>query len=366
MIALLVAKCLVERGDEVTVVSRRSGPLVADFSALARTRFEVLYRVRRRLHELRTLRALARLVDVAGALATLLQHRPELLYVNSTAASVYVHAARWLRIPVVLHVHESAVNAEGFLSEARVDSLDNVHLVACSPTIRRDLEERTGHRADVHLLPSVPDTERVRSMAGPPSRPRPDAGLVVGATGSVGHRKGTDLWLEVADVVLESRAATPSSTSSPTSFIWVGELGDPEMARPRRGVEFTGIRANPYEDMARFDVATLPSRDDPFPLVVVESMLLGKPVVAFDVGDVREQVGDGGLVVPPEDVDAFAAAVARLLDDHGLRSSMGTAARRRAEDLFSTATFSARLTDILSVVEETSPQRPRTTARQSR
>ena len=63
-------------------------------------------------------------------------------------------------------------------------------------------------------------------------------------------------------------------------------------------VEFVGPRANPYPHMRRFDVATLPSRDDPFPLVVLEAMLLGTPVVAFAVGSVADQIGSAGVIVP--------------------------------------------------------------------
>jgi glycosyltransferase involved in cell wall biosynthesis len=118
--------------------------------------------------------------------------------------------------------------------------------------------------------------------------------------------------------------------------------------------------------MSRFDVATLPSRDDPFPLVVVESMLLGKPVVAFDVGSVRDQVGEGGTLVPPGDVDAFAAAVLHLLTDESARTALGRAARARAERLFSSTAFAHRLREILDVTTGSAGQAPRMASRQTR
>lgn len=361
MVALLVARCLVEQGDRVTIVSRRRGPLLADFAAVAPTSLELLCRVRRRLWLLHSLRHLAWLVDALAATATLVRHRPDVLYVNSTAAAIYVHAARWLRIPVFLHVHESAYNTEVFLSEARVHDLSGTCLVACSPQVERDLEARCRAMTTslrIELLLSVPDGERLRTMSAAEPTPAPSGpgAVVVGATGSVGHRKGTDLWLQVATIV---------RASSDARFVWVGELGDPAMAVPAAGVEFTGPTANPYPAMSRFDVATLPSRDDPFPLVVVESMLLGKPVVAFDVGSVRDQVGEGGIVVPAEDVDAFARAVLHLVTDADARASLGAAARTRAERLFSSTAFALRLREILDNSGEPA-QSPKTAARHAR
>lgn len=359
MVALLVARSLVEQGDDVTVVSRRSGPMLADFAAAAPTHPELLYRVRRRLWESRALRGIAWVVDVLAATATLALQRADLVYVNSSAASIYLHAARWLRVPVLLHVHESDANTEMFLTEARVDNLEGVALVACSPQVERDLLARTGRPpGGVHLLLSVPDADRVRSMAGE-EREAPPASqqLMVGATGSVGHRKGTDLWLRLAEIV---------QASCPARFVWVGELGEPAMAIPSPGVEFTGPTTNPYPAMARFDIATLPSRDDPFPLVVIESMLLGKPVVAFDVGSVRDQVGEGGILVPPEDVEAFAAAVIHLLTDDEARAALGVAAQARAERLFSSTAFAHRLREILDAPTGSSGQAPSIAARQAR
>jgi glycosyltransferase involved in cell wall biosynthesis len=66
--------------------------------------------------------------------------------------------------------------------------------------------------------------------------------------------------------------------------------------------------------------------------VAIEAMLVGKPVVASDVGGLRDVVQHGvtGLMVPPSDPGALAAAIDRLLDDPGLRQRMGEAGRVRA------------------------------------
>ncbi|WP_216215607.1 GT4 family glycosyltransferase PelF [Amycolatopsis aidingensis] len=81
-------------------------------------------------------------------------------------------------------------------------------------------------------------------------------------------------------------------------------------------------------------LVALPSVSEGFPYTVVESMCTGRPPVCTDVGGVREAVGDAGLVVPPRDHAAFAAACLRLLDDAGLRRELGARARRRVLDRF--------------------------------
>ncbi len=101
-------------------------------------------------------------------------------------------------------------------------------------------------------------------------------------------------------------------------------------------VDFLGWVGDAPKRIAELDVFVLPSRDEAFPLTIVEAMLAGTPVVATDVGSVREAVIDGvtGLLVPSGDPAALVVAVRRLLDDADLRSRLATAARRLAADRF--------------------------------
>jgi glycosyltransferase involved in cell wall biosynthesis len=90
-----------------------------------------------------------------------------------------------------------------------------------------------------------------------------------------------------------------------------------------------------------FDIFVLSSvpRSEGLPTAIVEAMACGLPVVATDVGGVRELVHDGatGYVVPPRDPSAIATAVSRLLSDADLRSALGRRARQRVEDCLSIA-----------------------------
>jgi glycosyltransferase involved in cell wall biosynthesis len=246
---------------------------------------------------------------------------------------------------VLLHVHESGAVAEQFLRTARApQQLDGIAVIACSPSVQADLQTLIDKPpAAITMLPSVPDDAQVvRLSAEPLNRPYPADELIVGCCGTVEHRKGADLWVAAAR---EVRKAMPGRR---VRFVWIGEIAQPVETDDDAGIEFCGPTSNPYAHMRRFDVATLPSRDDPFPLVVLEAMLLGTPVVAFDVGGVARQIGDAGVIVPAGDVAALARQVVRLLSDQETRRHLGAAAQARANTLYSTGAFAAALSDLVS------------------
>jgi glycosyltransferase involved in cell wall biosynthesis len=92
--------------------------------------------------------------------------------------------------------------------------------------------------------------------------------------------------------------------------------------------------------LRRADLLVHPARWEGFGLALLEAMLASKPVVATNVSSIPEIVADGetGLLVPPDDAPALAAAVIRALDEPG---GYGEQGRTRAESEFSVA----RMTD---------------------
>jgi len=87
----------------------------------------------------------------------------------------------------------------------------------------------------------------------------------------------------------------------------------------------------------RAALVVVPSRYEGFGLPAVEAMACGTPVVATSAGALPEviRVGSGGLLVPRDDPDALAKAVATLLEQPQLRREMGTRARPLIEATFS-------------------------------
>jgi len=85
------------------------------------------------------------------------------------------------------------------------------------------------------------------------------------------------------------------------------------------------------------DVFVLSSLREGLPLAVLEAMAAGVPVIATDVGGVKEVVTDGedGLLVPVGDSQALAEAIARVLGDQDLRERLIANAKRKVEAYFS-------------------------------
>ena len=89
----------------------------------------------------------------------------------------------------------------------------------------------------------------------------------------------------------------------------------------------------------RAAVVACPSHREGYGIACAEAMAHGRPVVASDVGGLRDLVVDGetGLLVPPGDVAALRAALERLLADPELRDRLGGAGRERIRERFSWA-----------------------------
>jgi glycosyltransferase involved in cell wall biosynthesis len=116
-------------------------------------------------------------------------------------------------------------------------------------------------------------------------------------------------------------------------------------------ITWSGLSPDPIPSLARAQVYALISNWEGFPRSILEAMRAGLPVVASDVGGVRESVEDGatGFVVPRGDVDRLADRMRRLIESSALRSRFGSAGRARYERHF---TFERMLADTWSVYLE--------------
>ncbi|OKJ94600.1 glycosyl transferase [Streptomyces sp. CB03234] len=99
-------------------------------------------------------------------------------------------------------------------------------------------------------------------------------------------------------------------------------------------VTFEGRVEDIREAYAAGNVVMLSSISEGFPFTLIEAMSCGRATVSTDVGGVREAVGDAGLVVPPRDPAAMAAAALELLGDPVRRRATGEAARLRVIEQF--------------------------------
>ncbi len=257
------------------------------------------------------------------------------------------HAARGLDVAVVniVHTEPEASRHEGTgplrlamrrrleaAGRSRVDGF-----VAISSAVRNALCSAGADPARIHLIPNGVDIEAVRAEAA--AHPLPDvfdgAGPVVGCIGRLAPVKGVEYFIRMA--------AALSVRMPHVRFVVAGS--GPQESRLREiayaaglgeHLRFLGHVPSAASVIGACEVVVIPSLSEGFSLVAAEAMALAKPVVATRVGGVTDVVADGetGLLVPPADPEALAAAVARLLADPDLARTMGTAGARRAEEHF--------------------------------
>jgi glycosyltransferase involved in cell wall biosynthesis len=155
-------------------------------------------------------------------------------------------------------------------------------------------------------------------------------GTVVGNVARLAEQKGQRTLLAAVPSVLERRPETRFAIAGD------GELRrELEQLSEQYGdhVAMLGNRSDVPDLLASFDVFAYPSRFEGLCLAVIEAQAAGVPVVATPVGGIRDTVQDGetGLLVPPDDPQALADAIVRLLDDREEAARMAARAREQAQ-----------------------------------
>jgi glycosyltransferase involved in cell wall biosynthesis len=222
-------------------------------------------------------------------------------------------------------------------------------IVAVSEGVREDLAASFGIEPKLVTVVHNPlDLKRIRAGVQPA---RNDAGLIV-AVGRLVELKGFD-------VLIRAVARLPREVGARLVIVGEGEAR-PELERLVRElgvsdrVDLVGARLEPWPEMSRARVVAVPSRSEAFPSVIGEAMALGRPVIAARCSQgVVEYLENGrsGLLVPPEDVEALGAGLARLLGDEALRSRLAAEGLRRVE-AFALAPTVARYERLLTAVSE--------------
>lgn len=200
-------------------------------------------------------------------------------------------------------------------------------MVVCVSEDERRRGRRAGVTCPMDVVPNGVDVEHrvprdvrtARAGLGLPDRP------TVVCVGRLARQKGQDMLLAAWPAVV---AAVPDA-----QLVLVGDGPNRaalEASAPT-GVLFTGTRDNVDAYLAAADVVALPSRWESTPLVSLEAMAAGRPVVAFAVDGVRDTLGDTGVVLELDDVAGMSRALVDLLRDPVLATTAGRSARRRVE-----------------------------------
>jgi glycosyltransferase involved in cell wall biosynthesis len=254
----------------------------------------------------------------------LMQKIPTIVSLDATPKNVDSVGAAYNHTPssnMRLEAWKNQKNRRTFLS-AR-------HLITWCDWAKQSLVTDYGIAADkITVIPPGIDLAKWRFERKPRPTNAPVRLLFVGGDF---RRKGGDLLLRVFRDTLAK-----SNVSCELDIVTREEVNTTGLTGVR---VHHGLNSNAPELMrlyAEADAFVFPTRGDCLPIAVMEAMASGLPVLATRVGAICEEVEEGetGFLVPPDDVNALAAAAQNLVQDGALRQRMGQAGRERAEAHF--------------------------------
>lgn len=297
------------------------------------------------------LRDLARVPAAVRALRALIDELdPDVVQATGEKMSVYAGlACRASATPCVFWLHDSPwgprTHGPGTLAtQAAMAATPHAAVVSCARWLADEFARRyrmpgvaIPNGIELDRLPPADEVAATRDALLDAAGWDPDA-VVLGHFARLQKWKGTDVFLRAgADVIArhpDTRLAVVGGAMFGQDEQWAAGL--PALARElgiAEQVHFTGYRSDAMALMAAVDGVVHSSlRLDPFPTVVLEGMVLGRPVVATKVRGPEESLEHGvtGMLAEPGDVASLAAAMAEVASSPERRHELGDAARATA------------------------------------
>ena len=268
-------------------------------------------------------------------------------------AMVAALASKMTDTPMVYHVHspasrDSTVQLRNWLN-ARLERLclnRATAVVTVSESLGRDTIARGVDPEKVFVVPNGVPQRTTR-----PERQPNDLPWTLGTVALFRPRKGTEILLDAMAVL--------RSAGAPVELLAVGGFETPrhEDDLKRRASElgisdairWTGFTQDVDRELREMDLFVLPSLfGEGLPMVVLEAMATGVPVIASRVEGIPETIrhGQDGLIVEPGDADALASAIREFIELRADWHAMRTSAIKRHAECFSDRAMAAGTADV--------------------
>jgi glycosyltransferase involved in cell wall biosynthesis len=291
--------------------------------------------------------------------------RPDVINVHDRSSLPYVAIAnRWAGCrPIVLSCHGLLLQALGGPRRRDRFAIKRVAAVtAVSAQTAQEYARFLEWPGKVDVIPNgVPVIDRDPALG---DRIRHELGFsadtfVFLAAGNIKPEKGFEDLLEACATLRNRRPAgrfIALVAGTRSDEVYAQRL-DSALAERRLSdtVRFLGLRSDTQALYSAADAFVLSSRKEGLPMVLLEAMIAGLPIVATRVGGVPEalQGGAAGLLVDPASPDALAEAMGRMMDDTALRPRLGTAARQSAKEDFSVERMARAYLDVYTMAADT-------------
>jgi glycosyltransferase involved in cell wall biosynthesis len=347
---------LMAHGVEPHLVLPRPGPQVPLYEEMGvRIHYAPISVLRRRLAPIEVARFGPDLIRGAASLVGIARKvRAELIHTNMEVVFDGALAARWLRLPHILHYRGNSLDQPRRVFDALTLAWTTLSdRIFCISGATAEIFRRRRRAAKVSTLYNPIDlaayatasrSAEVRRALG-----AADGDTLIGTVGRIHPRKDLQTFVEAAALAAEGRPRA--------RFVIVGAaegaaeeayLDQVRATSVRLGIAerllFAGARRDMPATFKAMDVFVLSSRHEGFGRVVAEAMAAGVPSVVTREGALPELIADGvdGFTAAPAVPGDFASKMSRLIDDPALRERLGAAARQRAA-AFDAETCAARV-----------------------
>ena len=246
-----------------------------------------------------------------------------------------------LNVPIKTYVHELEMGIQQYTKPEYFENVKKISssFIACAESVKENLIENYQVDATlIKVLPSLLPESVLNYEANKLSNEKlrnhyniPLNAFLVGGMGTVDLRKGVDIFLQVAHKL---------KSNEEIFFLWVGgqekEIDYKNFQIDKNRLELNNIIfqtsvENPLDYMSIFDLFFVSSREDPYPLVVLEAAMLSKAIVCFNkAGGAKDFVeNDCGAVVEYLNVDSVVEKIVELKKNRLILEQMGNFGRKK-------------------------------------
>ena len=284
----------------------------------------------------------------------------DLIISNTIANGDILPSLKTLNVPIKTYVHELEMGIQQYTKAEFFQNVKALSLsfIACAESVKQNLIKN--HQVDTTLIKVLPSllpesalNYQIDKLANEKLRNQyniPQNAFIIGGMGTVDVRKGVDIFLQVAKKL---------KFNSAIFFLWVGgqeneiEYKNFQIDKNRlelKNAIFQTSVENPMDFMSIFDVFFVSSREDPYPLVVLEAAMLSKPIICFDkAGGAMDFVeNDCGAVIEYLNVDGVVDRIKEFKGNKALIEQMGNSGREKVLERHNQSIAFQTFVDILN------------------
>lgn len=281
-----------------------------------------------------------------GIYKILKKERPDIIHVHASLAGRI--AAKLLGIKIVLTKHWKQNKGIRIINKVTASLLTD-KIIAVSQSVATSLRDagvpekkiaviHNGIDIRAYQEPVVKDYKKIWKVENK---------KLVGIVARLEPEKDHKTFLKAAEIICKKR--------DDIHFLIVGRGSQEEKLKDYANklnishkVTFAGFLTDVKDAIAAFDISVLTSTTEAFGLVLAESMILGKPIIATRLDSLYEVAGDGGTFFDVGDYGALAEKLEKLIDHPPTREKLGEIGKKRVLNMFDARQMVAALEDIYS------------------